>query len=44
MEVIIKHLEEILKVELEDCKKNKKVPSREVLDTIQVLNIISHSC
>lgn len=41
MEEIQKELTEIIKEQLEQCKKNKKVPSREVLDTIQVLNIIS---
>lgn len=41
MEEIEKELTEIIKEQLKQCKENKKVPSREVLDTIQVLNTIS---
>lgn len=40
MEEVEKELTEIIKEQLKQCKENKKVPSREVLDTIQVLNII----
>lgn len=41
MEEIQKELTEIIKEQLEQCKENKKVPSREVLDTIQVLNSLN---
>lgn len=34
MEEIIGLLKEIVKQELERCKKNKIVPSKEILDTI----------
>lgn len=44
MEEIEKELTEIIKEQLKECKENKKVPSREVLDTIQALNAISHLC
>ncbi len=37
MEEIEKSLTEIIKQQLEIYKKNKTVPSREVLDTIHVL-------
>ena len=33
-------LTEIIKEQLEQCKENKTVPSREVLDTIYLLNRI----
>ena len=42
MDEIEKELTEIIKEQLKECKENKKVPSREVLDTIQALNAISH--
>jgi len=38
MEEIVKKLEEIIKLQLEKDKKNKRVPSKKVLDTIEVLN------
>ena len=41
MEEIKQKLEQIIKEQLEECGKNKKVPSREVLDTIQVLNSLN---
>lgn len=44
MNEIEKELTEIIKEQLKECKENKKVPSREVLDTIQALNAISHLC
>lgn len=44
MDEIEKELTEIIKEQLKECKENKKVPSREVLDTIQTLNAISHLC
>lgn len=37
MEEIEKALEKIIKDQLEYCKKNKEVPSSNVLDTINVL-------
>ena len=40
MEEIEKELTEIIKEQLKQCKENKKVPSREVLDTIQVLRCL----
>lgn len=40
MEEIEKKLIEIVKEQLEQCEENKKVPSREVLDTINTLNIL----
>ena len=44
MEEIEKLLTEIVKEQLQDCKDNKKVPSREILDTLNVLNLIIRSC
>ena len=44
MDEIEKELTEIIKEQLKECKENKKIPSREVLDTIQALNAISHLC
>ena len=43
MEEIEKVLTEIIKIQLEECKKNKTVPSKEVLDTITTLNTIIYS-
>lgn len=37
MEEIEKKLIEIIKQQLEQCEKNKTVPSKEVLDTINTL-------
>ena len=42
MKEIEKLLEEIIKEQLEQAKKNKTVPSREVLDTIETLNVIEN--
>ena len=44
MEELKKELTEIIEEQLKECKENKKVPSKEVLDTIQTLNAISHLC
>lgn len=44
MREIEKLLEEIIKEQLTQAKNNKTVPSREVLDTINTLNIIACSC
>lgn len=44
MKEIEKLLEEIVEEQLTQAKNNKTVPSREVLDTINVLNIIVCSC
>lgn len=43
MEEIEKTLTEIIKTQLEECKKNRTVPSKEVLDTIITLNTIIYS-
>lgn len=40
MEEIEKSLIEILKEQLKQCKENKTVPSKEVLDTIQVFRCL----
>lgn len=37
MEEIEKSLEEIIKEQLKQCKENGKVPSSDVLSTIQIL-------
>ena len=37
-------LKQIIENQLDVCKKDNTVPSKELLDTIQVLNIIYHSC
>ena len=42
MEKIEKKLEEIISKQLNLCKENKVVPSRELLDTIRTLNEIKH--
>ena len=44
MEHIQQLLEEIVKEQLNRAKENKTVPSKEVLDTISMLNIIVCSC
>ncbi len=41
MEKIEVLLEELIQEQLEDCKTNKKVPSKEVLDTIETLFTIN---
>lgn len=41
MEEIKKELTEIIKEQLKQCKENKKVPSKEVLDTIQILDVLN---
>lgn len=43
MEEIEKTLKEIVKEQLKKCKDNKIAPSKEVLDTINTLNVISCS-
>lgn len=40
MEEVRKELIEILKEQLKQCKENKTVPSKKVLDTIQTLSLI----
>ena len=40
MEEIENNLKEIIKEQLEQCKTNKTVPSKEVLDTIHTFNAI----
>lgn len=44
MKEIQQLLEEIVKEQLNQAKENKTVPSKEVLDTISMLNIIVCSC
>lgn len=44
MEDVEKNLIEIINEQLNQCKENKTVPSKEVLDTICTLNVIIHSC
>ena len=44
MKEIKQLLEEIVKEQLNQSKENKTVPSKEVLDTISMLNIIACSC
>lgn len=44
MQEIKELLEEIVKEQLKQAKENKIAPSKEVLDTIAVLNIIVCSC
>lgn len=43
MEKIIENLEKIVNEQLEECIKNKTVPSKEVLDTINTL-ILFEKC
>lgn len=38
MEEIINCLQEIVKTNLEECKKNKTIPSREILDIVNLIN------
>ena len=40
MEEIKSILEEIIKEQLKECKDNKKVPSKDVLDTIETLHTL----
>lgn len=42
MEKIITTLKEIIMEQLENCKKNKTVPSKELLDTIETLNLLQN--
>ena len=39
---IIKDLKEIVEREVKKCNEEKKVPSRELLDTINILTSIIH--
>ena len=41
MEYIKKELKKIIKGQLRKCQENKTVPSKEVLDTIHTLNMIT---
>lgn len=43
MEKIIDNLEKIVNRELKECIKNKTVPSKEVLDTINTLIVFEKS-
>ena len=42
MDEIIKDLKQIINDQLKDCVENKKVPSKEVLDTIGCLRSLEY--